>query len=152
MVTILCVASDAGSGLASTTCVDITGPASSFGVGSHTYSATAVDRAGNSATATTTFTVTPVAPPPTAASVCKLVRLDVAGSAKYRAKGREHRDDAGDIAQGLCEKLESLAEQRNPARKAALLRAVDLQIAALVRAGWLTAVQADTIAGLARRL
>lgn len=46
-----------GSGVASTTCADIDGPAYSFGFGSHTYSATAEDVAGNVGSGSTTFTV-----------------------------------------------------------------------------------------------
>lgn len=57
-VAITCTASDALSGIASTTCANINGTASSFGVGTHTYSATATDKAGNMGSATTSFTVT----------------------------------------------------------------------------------------------
>jgi N-acetylneuraminic acid mutarotase len=57
-VTIHCTASDSLSGLASTTCADITGSAVTFGVGPHSFSATATDAAGNVGTATTSFTVT----------------------------------------------------------------------------------------------
>jgi probable HAF family extracellular repeat protein len=56
-VSIACTASDAESGLASNTCAPIDGDAYVFGLGSHTYSATATDNAGNTATASTTFTV-----------------------------------------------------------------------------------------------
>jgi hypothetical protein len=56
-VNITCLAVDAGSGLAGNDCADITGSALSFGVGMHTFSATASDVAGNSTTVSTTFTV-----------------------------------------------------------------------------------------------
>ena len=58
-VDITCSAADeeGGSGLASTTCADITGPAYSFGLGSHTFSATATDNAGNVGSGDVTFTV-----------------------------------------------------------------------------------------------
>lgn len=56
-VSITCTASDALSGLASSTCQDIAGPASEFPGGLNTFSASATDRAGNSAQATTQFTV-----------------------------------------------------------------------------------------------
>jgi hypothetical protein len=55
-ISIQCAAADALSGLAENTCADITGP---LGVGTHTFSATARDRAGNSATASITVTVEP---------------------------------------------------------------------------------------------
>ena len=59
-VAIHCAASDPepASGVASTTCADIDGPAYSFGLGSHTYNATAQDVAGNVGSGSTTFDVT----------------------------------------------------------------------------------------------
>ena len=58
-VSITCSASDPepGSGLDSSTCEDVSGPAYSFGLGSHTFSASATDVAGNTGTGRTTFTV-----------------------------------------------------------------------------------------------
>lgn len=56
-VAITCSASDALSGLAAADCTDVTGPAWGFGVGAHTFDATATDHAGNGAAASTTFTV-----------------------------------------------------------------------------------------------
>jgi hypothetical protein len=56
-VNITCSASDTLSGVASTTCANITGPAYTFGLGAHTFTATAIDVAGNVGTASTTFTV-----------------------------------------------------------------------------------------------
>ncbi len=59
-VGITCTATDPapGSGLASTTCKDITGPAYSFPLGLNRFSATATDNAGNIGSGTTSFTVT----------------------------------------------------------------------------------------------
>jgi hypothetical protein len=57
-VSITCTAEDNLSGVASDTCQDVTGPASSFGPGSHTFSASAVDNAGNSGSGSTWFVVT----------------------------------------------------------------------------------------------
>jgi probable HAF family extracellular repeat protein len=56
-VSITCTASDAESGIASDTCAPIDGDAYVFGLGQHTFSATATDNAGNSASASTSFTV-----------------------------------------------------------------------------------------------
>ena len=56
-VSITCTAADALSGVASTTCANVSGPAYSFGLGSHTFSATATDKAGNTAGGSVTFTV-----------------------------------------------------------------------------------------------
>jgi Bacterial Ig domain/G8 domain len=55
-ISIDCTASDALSGVVEDTCADITGP---LDVGTHTFTATARDRAGNTATASTTVTVEP---------------------------------------------------------------------------------------------
>lgn len=84
-IAITCSASDALSGLASNTCAGVSGPATSF-LGSNTRSATAVDRAGNSATATITFTVVA-----TVGSLCDLVEQYV---------------DHHGVAHSLCVKLE----------------------------------------------
>jgi len=70
-VAITCSATDALSGLASSTCADVNGPASSFGLGPHTFTATAMDLAGNSTTVSITFTVEV-----TAQGLCDLVRED----------------------------------------------------------------------------
>ncbi|MCO5176695.1 MAG: glycine rich domain-containing protein [Thermomicrobiales bacterium] len=56
-VNITCTAADAVSGIASTTCANIVGPAWTFGAGSRTVSSTATDYAGLSSSASTTFTV-----------------------------------------------------------------------------------------------
>jgi hypothetical protein len=84
-IAITCSASDALSGLASNTCAAVSGPATSF-LGSNTRSATAVDNAGNSTTATITFTVVA-----TVASLCELTEQYVG-----------HHG----VAHSLCVKLE----------------------------------------------
>src|SRR5690349_19990050 len=56
MISITCSASDALSGIATSTCTDIHGPAYNFVV-THTYSASATDLAGNTGTSSTIFTV-----------------------------------------------------------------------------------------------
>jgi CSLREA domain-containing protein len=56
-VNITCSAADNLSGVASTTCVNISGLASSFGLGPHTFSATATDKAGSLESGSTSFTV-----------------------------------------------------------------------------------------------
>ena len=57
LVHITCLAADGLSDLASTTCSDVDGPAYAFGLGLHTFSAIAVDNAGNAGVGSTTFTV-----------------------------------------------------------------------------------------------
>lgn len=56
-VTIGCTSADALSGVASSTCSEINEPAYSFGLGSHSYAASATDNAGNAGSATASFTV-----------------------------------------------------------------------------------------------
>lgn len=58
IVNITCGATDALSGIASSTCANISGPAYLFPPGVNTVVATATDKAGNDASASTTFTVT----------------------------------------------------------------------------------------------
>ena len=84
-VNITCKASDTLAGLASHTCADITGAAYKFGAGPNTYSAGAVDLAGNTGSASVSFNVKV-----TAAGVCGLINRFVAN------KG---------IANALCTKL-----------------------------------------------
>ena len=57
-VQITCDATDATSGVASNTCQNISGPAYSFGLGSHRYSASATDKAGNVGSNSMKFTIT----------------------------------------------------------------------------------------------
>jgi hypothetical protein len=56
-VQITCTATDATSGVASSTCQNISGPAYSFGLGTHSFTATATDNAGNIGHGMTSFTV-----------------------------------------------------------------------------------------------
>ena len=68
-VTISCSASDALSGIAASTCADVSAPASSFGFGTTTLTATVTDAAGNTTTARTSFAVSV-----TFAGLCSLTR------------------------------------------------------------------------------
>lgn len=86
-VSITCSASDATSGLASATCANVSGDAYTFGVGTSSFSASATDKAGNSANASVTFTVTV-----TPGSLCNLARRWVT--------------KAG-VANSLCQQLEN---------------------------------------------
>jgi hypothetical protein len=57
-VQITCSAADALSGVASSTCKEIAAPAYSFSLGANNFTATAVDKAGNTGSSATSFTVT----------------------------------------------------------------------------------------------
>jgi hypothetical protein len=84
-VSIACTAADNLSGVASSTCANIMGPAWSFGLGAHPYTANAVDKAGNVGAGSASFTVTVDAD-----SLCALV-------AQLSTKPG--------VAQSLCAKL-----------------------------------------------
>jgi hypothetical protein len=91
MVTVACTAADSLSGLESDPCAAplVSVPASSLGLGDHTFTVTATDLAGNSTTATATVTVGV-----TYASLCGLTELWV--------------EKAG-VAHSLCVKLQNAA-------------------------------------------
>jgi hypothetical protein len=85
-VAITCAASDNLSGIAGTTgCSTISGAAYSFAIGNNGYTATATDKAGNSSSASTSFTVTV-----NGASLCALISRFV--------------DNAG-VANSMCVKV-----------------------------------------------
>ncbi|HEY8830569.1 MAG TPA: HYR domain-containing protein, partial [Candidatus Limnocylindria bacterium] len=88
-ISITCSASDALSGLATNTCANISGPAYAF-LGTNTYHATASDVAGNSTTATATFTVGA-----TSDSLCALAKQLVTNTG---------------VAGALCQKLSAAAD------------------------------------------
>lgn len=87
-VAITCTASDALSGVASTTCADVTGAAADFGSGASTRTASATDVAGNTASASVTFTVTA-----TPDALCRLAT----------------RYSGGALGNSLCAKLRAAA-------------------------------------------
>ena len=112
-VSIACSASDTLSGVASDTCADVSGPAWSLGLGAHTVSATATDRAGNTGSGSASFTITV-----DEASLCALVRELVANHG---------------IANSLCVKLDAAAaaDARGQSKtKANDLRAFDREVGA----------------------
>jgi hypothetical protein len=86
-VAITCSASDAMSGIASSTCPNASGDAYSFGLGAHSLAASATDNAGNASSATTPFTVQV-----TAGSLCALVERWVNKSG---------------VANSMCQQLEN---------------------------------------------
>lgn len=79
-VNITCAATDAGSGVATATCPSVNAMAYTLAAGSTTLSATATDVAGNTATASTSFSVTA-----TRDDVCALVRSFVSSAGQASA-------------------------------------------------------------------
>lgn len=131
-VAINCAASDpGGSGVASTTCADINGPAWSFGLGSHTYSASATDVAGNVGTGSTTFTVTV-----DFTSLAALVR---------------QFSTSTDVANGLVDKLDAASAAKNAKTRGNQLDAFANQVHAQTGKA-LTSAQAELLLSLAETL
>ncbi|WP_438445495.1 Ig-like domain-containing protein [Gorillibacterium sp. sgz5001074] len=57
MVSIRCIAADSGSGVASSTCQDVSAPAYTLGLGTHTLTAVATDKAGNTVSSTVHYVI-----------------------------------------------------------------------------------------------
>ena len=126
MVNIQCTATDGGSGVAATTCADITAPAFSFAVGMNAFSASATDRADNTGHATTSFTV--VVPTESLQTLVSRFCINV------------------DVADGLNAKLAAAARAPNANARAGQLGAFENQVRA--HAG--KALSADQAATLLR--
>jgi hypothetical protein len=132
-VSVHCSASDPspGSGVASTTCADVTGPAYSFALGDHTLSATAEDVAGNVGSGTATFTIVV-----TYGSLQALV-------ARFST--------SPDVTAGLNDKLAAAAKAKTAAVRANQLNAFENQLSAQTGKA-LTAAQAAILRSLAEAL
>lgn len=146
-VAITCAADDALSGVASSTCSDVTGPAYTFGVGTHTYTAAATDAAGNVGSGQAIFTV--VADP---SSVARLTAQLVTSSAAYASLSPVQQAVATRIAAIATRAAAQLVPGLDPAQEAAFLHVYDVALARLARDGWLTQAQASTLAGIAATL
>jgi hypothetical protein len=143
-VAITCHAADALSGMASSTCVDVTGPAYSFALGQNTFSASATDAAGNTGTGNTSFTV--VADP---ASIATLAMQFVAGSSTYQSPAPPRQQAVQKLVDLATRAVVRIVPTLDPEQKTAFLRVYGDALARLVRGGWLTAGQAATLTNLA---
>lgn len=131
-IDIRCSATDGGSGVVSTTCADIVGPAHAFALGSgNNYSATATDRSGNTGGATASFTVN--------ASTATLQTLVSRFSTK------------ADVTSGLNAKLAAAATAPNANARAGQLGAFENQVRAQTGKA-LTSEQAAILLRLAAAL
>lgn len=146
-VAITCSASDALSGLASNTCQNVSGPAYTFPLGTNTFSAGATDNAGNSASASTSFTV---AVTPT--SLGNLGLQFVQGSARYQALSANQQAVVERLADVATRAAARILPDLKPAQKTAFLRAYQAAVAHLARDGWLSQSQAGTLTQLAAGL
>ena len=143
-VSITCTASDALSGVASTTCANVSSPGWSLGAGPHALTATETDKAGNTGTGSTTFNVTV-----DAASLCALTGQFVAGSPSYQALKPSARPIVDALVQVDCAVLTSIGPRLLPAQKQAFINAYDQAVRALAQSHWLSFSQADTLVALA---
>jgi hypothetical protein len=148
-VSVTCAATDVLSGLASSGCGSplASGPAWSFGSGSHPVSATATDNAGNIATASSSFSVTV-----TSTSLCTLTNQFVQGSANFRRLGTLQKKVVDLLVSGACNVLTNIGPKVKPAQKTQFITAYKQAVQALVQPGWLTQSQADSLKNLAGAL
>jgi hypothetical protein len=148
-VAITCAASDPapGSGLASTTCANVSAPAWTYGLGTTTLSASAVDVAGNTRSASTSFTITV-----TPTSLCTLTTAFVKGSANYAKLNPLAQRVVDLLVSGTCNTITQLTPKLKPPAAAALIKVYAAAVNGLASSGWLTKAQAATLAGFAGSL
>jgi hypothetical protein len=146
-VAITCHATDGLSGIATSTCHDVTVPAYELALGVNTLTASATDNAGNDGNGETSFIV--VAGP---GSVANLTADFVRGSAAYEALSPQMQAVVSHLADNAERVVARMRPTLRPAEKAAFLRAYDAALAHLVRGGWLTGSQTATLTGLAATL
>jgi hypothetical protein len=146
-VAINCTASDNLSGVASTTCANVSLPAWTFGEGLHTFSASATDDAGNVGTGSTSFTVTA-----NSVDLGILTGQFVDDSANYLALKPVGRTVVNALVKLGCSFLTSIGPKLAPAKTQAFINGYEHAVQALVGPGWLTQAQATTLKGLAGAL
>lgn len=148
-VSITCTAADepGGSGLASTTCQNISGPAYSYDLGTHTFTATATDVAGNVGQGSTSFSVQV-----TYGSLCNLTYSFVQMSAKYKSLPPKQQAAVTALATQLCGYLTTAQVSLTPTQKAQAIAAYQAGVQALVPLGWLAQSQATTLVTLSKGL
>jgi hypothetical protein len=141
-VPVTCTATDATSGVASSTCAAIAGskPAWQFAAGTTALTATATDRAGNSKSVTANVVVTV-----SASSLCTLTTTFVQGSAKYKALPAILRAVTNALVTVVCNELDRLAGKLTAAQKAKAVAAYKTGLDPLVSGGWLTSDQRTTL-------
>jgi uncharacterized protein YjiK len=149
-INIACTATDelAGSGIASTTCANIVGPAAGFGLGVHPFSATATDNAGNIGSGSGSFTVTV-----TPASLCSLTLQYVRGSVKYQSLPARQKTAFDQTVTALCAAdLTPIRPGITPGGKRLLIALYKAGVNSFAAGGWLTRPQATQLSGFASAL
>ena len=126
---ITCRASDRLSGIARSTCAGLQRPAYRLGIGAHTISAIATDKAGNTGSGSASFTVTV-----TTASLCRLTRQFLQGNRQATSTD----DKSADIVTATCRRLVSnSAELTSRGRRAELIALYEEALAPPIRSGLL---------------
>lgn len=146
-VAITCTAADELSGVASTTCADVTRPAYAFGPGTSSLSASATDVAGNVGTGSTSFTVTV-----TALDLCTLTKQFVQGSARYQALKPWQKTALDAHTAAACNALERMTARLGARQKAVFVKVYEQAVSVLVKQGWLTPAQATMLVALAKAI
>ena len=100
-VAITCAASDSLSGIATSTCTNVSGPAYLFNFGQNIVTSTVTDKAGNTATQSYTFTVAPTL------GGLELFTCSLIGTGEGIGHGHDQAHDGGDArkVEQLCKKL-----------------------------------------------
>ena len=145
-VVIGCTATDALSQVA-VPCAGVNAPAYQFAVGADTVSTSAKDGAGNTGTATTSFTVSD-----TPGSLCRLTGQFIDGSAKYRALKPVAQKVVDAIVNGACKSLEAIGPRLTARQKTVLVAEYQAAVATLARSDWLSPAEAATLRRLALAL
>jgi WD40-like Beta Propeller Repeat len=147
-VSITCTNSDPtpGSGLASSTCENVAGPAYSFALGTNMFSADATDVAGNKGHGSVMFTVQV-----TPASLCQVTKQFVETSTHFGSLPPVVRAAIDAKLTAICTALAN-ANLTNPQLKALAVAAYDKGVQFLAAFGWLTGDQAATLTRLAAGL
>jgi probable HAF family extracellular repeat protein len=144
-VVIPCTASDATSGLA-TTCTGVNVAGSLLPLGVNTRTTSATDRAGNTRSVSTTFTITATLPnAPTPSSICQLMQKYVQDSAKYKALNPFSRLVVDVLTTLGCSWVKAITPRMNASQKASLVTSYKNTVTSLLNGGWITAAQAATL-------
>jgi len=146
-IAITCRAADSLSGVMSTTCADVNGPAYGFGPGVSSVSASATDRAGNVGQGSTSFHVDV-----TQSGLCRLTTQLVEASTKYQALPPIARAALDREAKNACASLDLIVPRLTPKQKAVYVAVYDLVVQRLGSQGWLSQALVTTLKKLAGAL
>ena len=115
--------------------------------GPHTFGVSATDKAGNTASASASYTVAV-----TPASLCARTTRYVRASSRYAAQSEPGRRAGDAVAAATCNKVDQISESSTPEQKQRAVRTYRLAVQALVAEGWLSAEHGETLAALAGHL